>query len=108
MRVLLDEMMPRKLKAYFSEDAQTVTVRERGWDSLDNGELLEAAAHEFDAVVTTDQGIPHQQNLSRFDLTIIVLEAKSNRLSDLRLLMEEVNEALERSAHRPNLIRIPC
>jgi hypothetical protein len=28
--------------------------------------------------VTTDKGIPYEQNLSRFDLAVVVLEAKSN------------------------------
>jgi hypothetical protein len=28
--------------------------------------------------VTTDRGTPHQQRLSRFDLAVVVPEAKSN------------------------------
>ncbi len=33
MRVLLDEMLPRKLKRLLSVGVEVVTVRERGWDS---------------------------------------------------------------------------
>ena len=60
-----------------------------------NGELLALAEKEFDLLLTTDRGIPHQQDLSRFDLEIVVLTAKSNRLSDLEPLMGEVRQALE-------------
>ncbi len=66
MRALLDENLPRGLKQLLAAEVEVVTVRERGWGSKENGELLELAQHEFDAVITTDQGIPHQQDLSRF------------------------------------------
>jgi hypothetical protein len=33
--------------------------------------------------ITTDQGIPHQQNLSRYAIGILLLEAYSNRVEDL-------------------------
>jgi hypothetical protein len=61
---------------------------------MKNGELLEAAGREFDALVTTDRGMPHQQNLSRFDLAVIVLEAKTNSYEDLASLMDRTNAAL--------------
>lgn len=60
MRVLLDEMLPRKLKRLLPEGAEVVTVQERGWDSKKNGELLVSAEKEFDLLLTTDRGIPHQ------------------------------------------------
>ena len=93
MRVLLDEMLDRRLKELLPEE--TVSVRERGWGSKKNGELLELAEKEFDAFLTTDRGIPHQQNLSKFDLAIILLRARSNRYEVLSPLMGEVNSALE-------------
>ena len=90
-------MMPRKLKRLFPEDFEVVTVRERGWDSLENGELLRAAREEFDALVTTDRGIPHQQDLSHLGLAVVVLEARSNRLEHLSPLVEETNAVLRRA-----------
>lgn len=98
MRVLLDEMMPRKLKRFFPGDVEVVTVQERGWNSLENGDLLEAARGEFDALLTTDRGIPHQQDLSDLGLAVIVLEAKSNRLEHLSPLMEEANVLLRQAS----------
>jgi hypothetical protein len=42
-----------------------------------------------------DKSIPHQQNVRRLDLAIVLVEAKSNRLEDLSPLMGGVEEALE-------------
>lgn len=96
MRVLLDEMLDRRLKRFLPEGVEAVTVRERGWDSKKNGELLTLAEKEFDVLLTTDRGIPHQQDLSRYDLEVVVLTARSNRLSDLEPRMEEVGRMIER------------
>lgn len=95
MRILLDEMMPRRLKWLLPQEIEVVTVRERGWDSKKNGELLTLAEKEFDVMLTTDRGIPHQQDLSRFDLEIIVISAKSNRLADLEPQMSAVLRRIE-------------
>lgn len=95
MRVLLDEMLPRKLKRLLPKGIEVMTVQERGWDSKKNGELLATAEREFDLLLTTDRGIPHQQDLLRFDITIFVLTAKSNRFSDLEPRMGEVRRVIE-------------
>ena len=94
MRVLLDENVDRRLKGAFDKVHEVSTVPERGWAGMKNGELLEAAGKEFDAFVTTDRGIPHEQNLSRFELAVVVLEAKSNSYEDLASLMDRTNAAL--------------
>ena len=69
-------------------------MAEAGWAGKKNGELLGLAEREFDVLVSTDKGIPHQQNVSRFDLTVVLLHAKSNTLEGLAPLMDEVNAAL--------------
>jgi predicted nuclease of predicted toxin-antitoxin system len=93
LRVLLDENMPRKLTRLFDAgDVEVQTIAQRGWRGKQNGELLRAAQNEFDVFVTVDRGIPHQQNLSRFNIGIILIEARSNRFADLAPLMEHVNE----------------
>ncbi len=100
MRVLLDEMLDRRLKRLLPEGVEAVTVRERGWNSKKNGELLALAEKEFNILLTTDRGIPHQQDLTRFDLEVVVLSAKSNRLSDLEPLMAEVRRRLTEELDR--------
>ncbi len=50
MRVLLDECLPKKLKAHIVADL-VQTVPEAGWAGTQNGELLRLAEQEFDVPV---------------------------------------------------------
>ena len=95
MRVLLDENLPHQLRELFEGNIEVVTVRYRGWQGKENGEMLRIAANEFDAFITMDQGIPHQQNLSEIKIGIILLETESNRLEDLAPLISQVNAVLK-------------
>ena len=95
MRVLLDENLPHQLRELFENNIEVVTVRYRGWQGKENGELLRIAANEFDAFITMDQGIPNQQNLSEIKIGIIVLKAESNRFEDLAPLISQVNAVLK-------------
>jgi predicted nuclease of predicted toxin-antitoxin system len=101
MRLLLDENLDRRLKRFFGEEHEVVTVRERSWVGKENGELIEATQREFDALITMDQGIPHQQNLSDVDLAIMLLEAPSNRLADLTPPVEKVIFGEQGELHVP-------
>lgn len=96
MRVLLDENVDRRIKRFFDARHEVFTVADKGWTGKKNGELLGLAQREFDAFVTTDRGIPHQQDIARLDLTVIILEARSTTIEDLTPLMQRVNAALER------------
>jgi predicted nuclease of predicted toxin-antitoxin system len=95
MRVLLDENLDRRLKEHFRSEHVVKTVSECGWSGKKNGELLRAAELEFDVLVTMDQGLRHQQNLSGRDISIILIAAHSNRRQDVAPAMEAVNRALE-------------
>ena len=69
MRLLLDECVPKRLKQELrGHDAKT--VQDMGWAGIKNGALLRLADGQFDALLTVDQGIEYQQNLS--DLSICV------------------------------------
>jgi hypothetical protein len=93
VRVLLDECLPRRLKRELvGHDVKTAP--EMGWASRKNGELLAVAAGELDIFLTTDRNLSHQQNLSAFDIAVIVVVAASNRIDDLRPLMPRVLEVL--------------
>ena len=93
MRVLLDECVPRRLKRELSGH-QVYTVTEHGWSGIKNGTLLALADKEFDVFLTVDQNLKYQQNLSAFQIAIILLVARDNRLQTLLPLMPEVREAL--------------
>ena len=94
MRALLDENMPKALIRLFAPEVEAWTVQQRGWSGLKNGKLLTAASVEFDVLITTDQGIPHQQNLSRYEIGIVLMEGRSNRIEDLVPLVPEVKARL--------------
>ena len=93
MRVLLDENLPRKLK-YRLETGEALTVPERGWNGVSNGDLLRQAAEEFDVLLTMDQSLEYQQNLTGLSLSLVLLSAPSNDYDDLLSLVPEINEAL--------------
>ena len=94
MKVLLDECVPRKLRRELAEH-EVVTVTERGWSGVKNGELLALAEPEFDVFLTVDQNLKYQQNLKAFDIGVVLLVARNNRLKTLLPLMPEAREALE-------------
>jgi hypothetical protein len=93
VRVLLDECLPRRLKRELvGHNARTVP--EMGWASKRNGELLALAAAEFDVFLTVDRNLSYQQDVSAFDIVVIVLVARSNAIDDLRPLAPKILEAL--------------
>ena len=64
-----------------------------------NGELLKRAESQFDFLITMDTGMTQQQNIRNYDISIIILHARSNRLADTRPLMPKVIALLETVAH---------
>lgn len=94
MRVLLDESLPRELKEQLSVH-EVQTAPEVGWSGKKNGELLRLANERFDVFVTADKSIPEQQNVSGFNLRIIVVRARSNSLGHLLPLVPGLLRFLE-------------
>jgi len=93
MRLLLDECVPKRLKRELpGHDVQT--VQDMGWAGIKNGALLKLAAGQFDALLTVDQGIEYQQNLSGLSISVVVMLAASNDVDDLRPLLPGVEQAL--------------
>ena len=95
MRILIDECVDQRLRLLFgAHDSQTAAYA--GFAGLKNGALLAAAeAAGFEVMVTTDQEISFQQNLNIRRVSIIVLCAPTNRLSDLRPLVPEAPRVLD-------------
>ena len=93
MRLLLDESIPVKLRRSLpNHDVRTVV--EMGWSGVKNGKLLALAAEEFDAFVTVDKNLPYQQNLTTLPVAVVVLDAVSNELPALLLLLPSLEQAL--------------
>ncbi len=75
MRVLFDNGTPRGVAAALSEHVVT-EARTHGWDTLRNGELLDAAESAgYEVFVTTDRNLRYQQNLTGRRIAIIVIGA---------------------------------
>jgi hypothetical protein len=93
VKLLLDECVDHRLASDIAGH-ETSSVGRMGWSGTKNGALLTLAAAEFDAFITTDRNLSFQQNMSRFEIGLVVLEARSNRLTELRRLVPELLEAL--------------
>jgi predicted nuclease of predicted toxin-antitoxin system len=93
--ILIDECAPRALKtALVTGGYDCTTVQEAGWSGKDNGELLALADAVFDVLVTVDQKIRYQQNLTRRKIALVIVRARSNRLVDLQPHFPACIEAL--------------
>jgi hypothetical protein len=65
-----------------------------GWAGTKNGALLALAETAFDVFITVDRNLSFQQELSDFNIAVLVLHAPSNRLKDLRPLAPKILSAL--------------
>lgn len=74
MRLLFDQGTPLPLRKYL-ENHTVLSAFEMGWSELENGDLLAAAELDrFDALITTDQNLRYQQDLSeKNNIAVIVL-----------------------------------
>ena len=77
MRILFDQGTPAPLRRFLGSHSVD-TAYERGWSDLRNGDLLrEAEKDGYDLLITTDQNIRFQQNLSGGRMGILVLLSTS-------------------------------
>lgn len=93
MKVLLDECVDSRLVDHLV-GLNVTTVAARGWAGIGNGKLLALAATEFDVFITVDRNLSFQQHLLKYDIAVILLTAKSNRIDDLVALVPKLFESL--------------
>ena len=93
MKLLLDECIPKKFREQFSGH-ECLTVREMDWTGLKNGQLLAAAENLFEVFLTVDKSLRWQQHLPKFNIAVLLIRAKTNRLPDLIACVPEVAAAL--------------
>jgi hypothetical protein len=93
VKILFDQGTPAPLSHELSKHT-VVTAFEKGWSALTNGELLTKAEHEFDLLITTDQNLQYQQNLSRRRIAILVLPTTS--WPKIKLHVLEISAAVDR------------
>ena len=95
MRLLLDKNISWDLRPYLLERHEASTAAYLGWDRLVNGALLARARNNFDVLITHDQSIPQQQNITEADVAVIVLVARSNSIRDVSPLAPRILQSLE-------------
>lgn len=99
MNVLLDECLPARLARLLTGHSVT-TVPRRGWAGIKNGDLLKLAEKEYDVFITVDRKLSVQQNLTEFDIAVVLIQSRSNRLEDIRPLVPELLRAMNRATRR--------
>ena len=97
MKILFDQGTPLPLRRHFHPH-EVDSAAERGWATLQNGELLDQAeAAGYEALVTTDQQLRHQQNLAGRRIRVMVLMTTSwpriqRRGGEVRTILEGLAE----------------
>jgi translation initiation factor IF-3 len=69
-----------------------MTVQQRGWGGIRNGDLLQKAESHFDLFLTADQGIQYQQNLT--GRQIAVLQLSTNKLRRILAACASIQSAV--------------
>ncbi len=95
MKILLDECVTRKLKRYLTE-FEVKTVVEMDWSGLKNGHLLGAAVEEkFDILLTIDKNLKHQQNMSNYEIAVVVLDVEKSKIEFLLELLPKFKDEID-------------
>jgi pantothenate kinase type III len=77
VRILFDQGTPVPLRSHLSSH-EVATAFELHWSTLTNGELLQQAeAAGYDLLVTTDQNLRYQQNLTGRRIAVVVISSTS-------------------------------
>ncbi len=93
MRFLFDRNVPDPLRHHLSKHT-VKTAEEMQWERLENGDLLKAAETAgFEVMVTADQNIQYQQNLTKRQIALVVLG--SNRWPLIQQHLAEIVTAVD-------------
>jgi hypothetical protein len=82
VKVLLDNCVRRDMRGAF-EQHECRHALDLGWAELTNGQLLQRASAEFDVLITVDKNMRFQTSLTGLDLTVVVLDVRSNLAEEL-------------------------
>jgi hypothetical protein len=95
MRVLFDQGTPTAI-ANFLPEHTIRTTKQEGWETLSNGDLLRLAEKAgFEVLLTTDNNLAYQQNLTTRKIAIVVLSRNRWRMVQrmIRKIVAAVNAA---------------
>ncbi len=87
MKILLDGYVTKRLRQHLKE-FEVFTVTQMRWNGLKNSRLLsQCVDHHFDVVLTIDKNMMFQQNLDKFNVTIVVLNSLTSKIEELALFV---------------------
>ena len=95
MKIRFDHGTPAPLRRHLREHLVNRSA-EKGWDQLENGELIQKAEEEgYEVIVTMDQSMQYQQNLTGRRIAIVVLLSTAwprvqHRTEEIRKAIEDV------------------
>ena len=92
MKILLDECVPWPMRTMLANHSCT-SVQAEGWSGIRNSELLSRAESKFDLLITADQNIQYQQNLT--SSTIAILELSTNDLRRNQAAVQMIQQAID-------------
>ena len=106
MELSLDGQLPRNLARHFPEGCTVDHVQQLGWQKTRNGALLrQAAAAGYDALISADKNMSHQQSGRALTLSVVVLHVYRLKLETLAPLIPAALGRL-RETTEPTFIRI--
>ena len=96
-KVLLDENLPLKLKFRLKD----VCENDKAWNALESGDLINAMQDDgFDYLITSDRNLQYQQNLAKYSMSFIVLNAPNNNYETILPLVPKIKAALIDNAQK--------
>ena len=104
MKILFDQGTPAPLRRFLGQH-DVFTAYEKGWSTLQNGDLIRAAESEgFELMITTDGNLKYQQNLKERKIAIMVILSTS--WPKIQLKTREIFASIDTIA-RGSYIEIP-
>ena len=89
------------------QNHEIYTIQEKNWQGIKNGELLlKMLQEDFDALLTFDKNLQHQQNFNKYTLTVFVYQANINLYEVLSPLSPKILSILEQDNFNPGPIVI--
>ena len=95
MKILLDECVTKKIRTLLPEH-KVYTIGQMGWAGLKNGKLLtKAVESKFDILLTIDKNISYQQNISKYLISLVVLNVDDSNIETLIDFIPNFNKQIK-------------
>ena len=95
MKILIDENLPKKLKQDLSIYS-VFTVRDKGWQSKTNGDLIQLMLEDnFDLLITFDQNLQYQQNLIKYPIAVLVINTYNNQHDTIYKFINKLKDSID-------------